>query len=131
MFGLGVAYDFAGSGVQNVVSSLVTRMVTNLQNHGWTIVMPSGSGATTFLIRPEELLMILQVAAYVNPAQFASAYVNERNLLASTLLIPVSVDIADHSSYFKFNLDYVSFCNLLRLENSNSPATRFCRFVSG
>jgi uncharacterized protein (TIGR03437 family) len=120
IFGLGVAYDYAGNSVQNAVSSLVTRMVANLQNHGWTIVMPNGSGATTFLTRPEELLMLLQVAAHVNPGQFAATYINERNLLAPALLIPVSVDIASNSSYFKFNLDYLSFYNLIRLEQGNT-----------
>ena len=120
MFGLGVAYDYAGNSVQNTVSSLVTRMVANLQNHAWTIVMPNGSGANTFLTRPEELLMLLQVAAHVNPGQFAATYINERNLLAPTLLIPVSVDTASNSSYFKFNLDYLSFYNLIRLEPANT-----------
>jgi hypothetical protein len=120
MFGLGVAYDYAVGGVRTAVSSVVTRMVTNLQNHGWTIVMPDGRGATTFLVRPEELRMVLQVAAHVNPAQFATTYINERNLLAPTLLIPVSVDIASNSSYFKFNLDYLSFYSLIRLDQANT-----------
>jgi len=119
IFGLAIAYDYAGSGVQSEVSTLVTRLVAFLMNHGWTIVMPDGRPVDTFLTRPEELLMLLQVAAHVNPAQFAAAYRSQQNALSPILLIPASVDISSNSSYFKFNLDYMSFYNLLRLENSN------------
>jgi uncharacterized protein (TIGR03437 family) len=120
IFGLGVAYDYGGSAVQSQVSNLVTRMVAFLMNHAWTIVMPDGSPIDTFLVRPEELLMLLQVAAHVNPTQFGAAYTSQRNALAATSVIPAAVDSASNSSYFKFNLDYLSFYHLLKLDNTNS-----------
>ncbi|MBV8846627.1 MAG: hypothetical protein JO307_27795 [Bryobacterales bacterium] len=131
MFGLAVAYDYAGNAVQTDVSALVTRLVAFLMNHGWTIVMPDGTSTDTFLIRPEELLMLLQVAAHVNPAQFAPAYSNQRSTLSPTLVIPASVDISNNSSYFKFNLDYMSFYNLMRLENMNSAYAAAYAIVRG
>jgi uncharacterized protein (TIGR03437 family) len=120
MFGLAVAYDYAGGAVsQSDIAALITRMVSSLMNKGWTIVMPNGSLVDTFLDRPEELLMLLAVASHANPAQFSSAYATERALLDLSLVIPISVDITNNGSYFKFNLDYMSFYNLLRLDSGS------------
>ena len=122
VFGLAAAYDYAAGAVpQSDVSALVTRMVAFLMNHAWTIVLPNGSPVDTFLVRPEELLMLLQVAAHVNPSQFSAAYSSQRVALAATLAIPATVDISSNSSYFKFNLDYMSFYNLIRLETNPNP----------
>ncbi|HEY7336317.1 MAG TPA: hypothetical protein VH639_15610 [Bryobacteraceae bacterium] len=122
IFGLAIAYDFAGGAVsQSDVAALVTRMVAFLMDHGWTIAMPNGTPTDSFLIRPEELLTLLQVAAHVNPSQFSLAYNSERATLAATVSIPAAVDVLSNSSYFKFNLDYLSFYNLIRLEPSSNP----------
>jgi uncharacterized protein (TIGR03437 family) len=122
MFGLAAAYDYAADAVaQSDISALVTRMVAFLMNHGWTIVMPNGSPVDSFLVRPEELLMLLQIAARVNPGQFSAAYNSQRAALAGTLAIPAAIDISSDSSYFKFNLDYMSFYNLIRLEGNSNP----------
>src|SRR5215471_16078161 len=131
MFGLGVAYDFAGAAFQNDIRALVTRLVAFLMNHSWTIVMPDGSSGDSFLLRPEELLMLLQVAAHVNPSQFAAPYASERNTLSLVLTLPVSVDVSGNSSYFKFNLDYMSFYNLIRLENGNAAYPASYAIVRG
>jgi len=57
--------------------------------------------------------MLLQVARHVNPS----------NTISGPFLVPpvnvgVLVDILDNSSYFKFNLDYLTFYNLIRLQNN-------------
>ena len=56
--------------------------------------------------------MLLQVARHVNPS----------NTISGPFLLPVDtgvlVDILSNSSYFKFNLDYMTFYNLVRLQNS-------------
>jgi len=36
-----------------------TRLIDFLSGHAWTVVMPNGSIATTFLARPEEILALL------------------------------------------------------------------------
>jgi uncharacterized protein (TIGR03437 family) len=122
MFGLAVAYDYASGAVaQSEISALVTRMVALLMNHAWTIVLPNGSPVDTFLVRPEELLMLLQIAAHVNPGQFLATYQSQSAALGATLAIPANIDISSNSSYFKFNLDYMSFYNLIRLEANPNP----------
>ena len=84
-------------------------------------MLPNGSPVDTFLVRPEELLMTLQIAAHVNPGQFSAAYQSQSAALGATLAIPAIIDISSNSSYFKFNLDYMSFYNLIRLEANPNP----------
>ncbi len=123
MFGLAVAYDFAGEAVpQSAVSALVTRMVSFLMNHGWTITLPDGSATDTFLIRPEEQLMLLEVAAHVNSSRFGTTYHLQEDALSALLALPVGVDTATNSSYFKFNLDYMAYYTLIRLNNGANAA---------
>lgn len=118
IFGLGVAYDMVNdSGVQASISQITTRLVQFLENNTWTIVMPNGSISTTFIARPDEILTMLQVGQHVNPSAFSTDYTVNKILLAAGVLAPVAVDAASDSSYFKFNLDYISFYNLIRLES--------------
>jgi uncharacterized protein (TIGR03437 family) len=119
IFGLGVAYDMVNdAGVQTSISQIATRLVQFLEGHAWTIVMPDGSISTTFVIRPDQILTLLQVGRHVNPGAFSTDYDINRILLAAGVLAPIAVDAASDSSYFKFNLDYISFYNLIRLESS-------------
>ncbi len=83
--------------------------------------MPDGTVSTTFLIRPDEMLALLQVGQHINPSQFSSVYSQQRALASESILIPVAVDILNDDSYFKFNLDYMTFFSLIRLD---SGATR-------
>ena len=82
--------------------------------------MPDGSISTTFLARPDEILTFLQVGRHVNSNEFSTSYDVQRVLLAAAVLAPIAVDVASDSSYFKFNLDYISFYNLIRLETSST-----------
>ena len=123
MFGLAVAYDLVNdAGVQSAAAKLITRMITFLQQHAWTVAMPDGSVSTTFVIRPDEMLTLLEIARHVNPNQFAATFDTESLLLTAGVLIPVGVDVSGNSSYFKFNLDYINFYNLIRLEGGSAPA---------
>jgi uncharacterized protein (TIGR03437 family) len=123
IFGLGVAYDMVNdSGVQSSISQIVTRLVQFLEGHAWTIVMPDGSVSTTFVIRPDQIMTLLQVGRHVNPNSFSTDYDINRILLAAGVLTAIGVDAASDSSYFKFNLDYISFYNLIRLESSSAKS---------
>lgn len=110
-FGLAAAYDLVNdAGVQSGVSDLVTRMTAFIANHTWT---PNGDISNTFLVRPEALQMIVQVARHVNPANQVSP-----PLFTPPVGIAVSVDVLSLSSYFKFNLDYMALYTLIRLEDN-------------
>jgi hypothetical protein len=116
-FGLSVAYDLLGAGAQPAIQALATRMLKFLTAHNWAIVMPDGSTSTTFVIRPDEELGLLQIGRQVNSPQFASAYQSLAAAVAGLASIPVAIDAADaRDSYFKFNLDAVNLFSLIRLE---------------
>jgi uncharacterized protein (TIGR03437 family) len=125
IFGLGVAYDMVDdSGVKSSISDLVTRLVRFLTGHNWSVEMPDGRVSTTFLVRPDEILALVQVARHVNSNQFSTYYDVQRILFGDTgsVLAPVGVDVASDDSYFKFNLDYINLYNLVRLESSSTKA---------
>jgi uncharacterized protein (TIGR03437 family) len=108
--------------VQSSISQLVTQLIDFLSSNDWFIVMPGQFvSTTTFVLRPDELLSLLQVAQHVNPSHFASAFANESDFLLDELSIPVGVDVAGGtSSYFKFNLDYISLYDLIRLDTNST-----------
>jgi uncharacterized protein (TIGR03437 family) len=126
IFGLGAAYDLIDDApTQASISALVTRLVGFLTGQFWSIVMPDGSITTTFLIRPDELLTLLEVANHVNPSKFSSAYSDEKFLLGDSVPLPIGVDITSDDSYFKFNLASMCFYNLLRLDGNGSYKTAY------
>ena len=111
-FGLGVAYDLVNDpDVRSGVSALVTRLIGFIAQHQWS---PNDDISNTFLVRPEELQMLLQVARHVNPS----------NTISGPLIVPpvnvgVEVDVQSNGSYFKFNLDYMTFYHLVQLQNTS------------
>ena len=118
IFGLAVAYDMvADSSVRSSISDLVTRLVDFVKGHNWNVVMPDGSFSTTFLLRPDQQLTFLQVGRHVNSGHFSTDYDIEKVLLSVTTPAPIGVDVQSNDSYFKFNLDYIDFYNLIRLES--------------
>jgi uncharacterized protein (TIGR03437 family) len=118
-FGLAVAYDMVNdTTVQSSISQIAYLLIGFLTGHDWSVVMPDGSISTTFLIRPDQILTLLQIGRHLNPGRFSTDYDIQRVLLLASVLAPVTVDIASDSSYFKFNLDYISYYNLIRLESS-------------
>ena len=110
-FGLGAAYDVVDDAtVKSGIADLTTRLIGFIAQHQWS---PNDDSSNTFLLRPDELLMLVQVARHVNPSNPISV---------PFLLLPVEagpvVDVQSNSSYFKFNLDYMTFYNLVRLQNN-------------
>ena len=111
-FGLGAAFDLVDdASVKSAISDLATRAIGFISRHQWS---PNDDIASTFVIRPEELQMLLQVARHVNPA----------NTVSGPFFVPpvdsaIDVDTESNSSYFKFNLDYMSLYNLVRLQNNS------------
>jgi len=123
MFGLGVAYDMVNdSGVQTSISQLVTRLVNFLTANGWSVIMPDGSASTSFILRVDQMASFLQVAAHVNPGQFSPPSLNVFS--TATLLAAIGVDVATNDSYFKFNLDFMNFYNLMRLDATGNSTYR-------
>ena len=110
-FGLGAAYDLVDdAGVKSDIADLATRLIGFISQHQWS---PNDDASNTFVLRPEELQMLVQVARHVNPS----------NSINGPSLLPVNTgakfDVVSNSSYFKFNLDYMSFYNLVRLQNNS------------
>jgi hypothetical protein len=69
-FGLGAAYDLVDdAGVKQRISNLATLLIGYISRHQWS---PNDDITSTFVIRPEELQMLLQVARHVNPANGVS-----------------------------------------------------------
>jgi hypothetical protein len=119
-FGLGAAYDLVDDGeVREQISALVTRLLNRLLGWNWNIVMPDGSVSTTFLIRPEQRLSFLQIGKRVNPQRFTDPYRFDSTALAVQTGLAITIDsLNDRTSYFKFNLNYITFYNLIRLETN-------------
>ena len=121
-FGLATAFDLVDDpSVKAGVSDLATRLIGFVAHHQWS---PNDDISNTFVVRPEELQMLLQVARHVNPS----------NNISGPFLVPpvdtaVRFDVGSNDSYFKFNLDYMSFYNLIRLQNNddNKNAYRIVR----
>jgi uncharacterized protein (TIGR03437 family) len=110
-FGLGAAYDLVDdAGVKSDIADLTTRLIGFIAQHQWS---PNDDVSNTFVVRPEELQMLVQVARHVNPTNS----INGPSLLP--VYAGVAVDVQSNSSYFKFNLDYMSFYNLVRLQNNS------------
>ncbi|HEY6390896.1 MAG TPA: hypothetical protein VIX89_06440 [Bryobacteraceae bacterium] len=111
-FGLGAAFDLVDdAGVKAGIGDLATRLIGFVARHQWS---PNDDSSNTFLLRPEELQMMLQVARHVNPSN---------NISGPFFVLPVDsavhFDVESNDSYFKFNLDYMSFYNLVRLQNND------------
>lgn len=110
-FGLAAAFDLVDDAtVKSSISNLVTLLVGFVAHHDWS---PNDDISNTFVVRPEELQMLLQVAGHVNPS-----YPTRGPLLELPMDAAVSFDVLSNDSYYKFNLDYMSFYHLLRLDNS-------------
>jgi len=126
-FGLGLAYDLVENAeVRDEISSLVTRLLDFLLDHGWNVVMPNGEISTTFAGHPDQRLSFLIVGRQVNSRRFSTDYSVHRFFNYSTVGTGVLFDLLDdHTSYFKFNLDTINLFNLIRLEGSSFYRNRY------
>jgi uncharacterized protein (TIGR03437 family) len=121
-FGLGAAYDLVDDAtVKAGIGDLAERLSGFVARHQWS---PNDDISNTFLLRPEELQMLIQVTRHVNPASTIS-----RPFLVPPVNAGVLVDILSNSSYFKFNLDFMTFYNLVRLQanDDNKAAYKIVR----
>ena len=125
--GLAVAYDFvADDAVRAQAAALVTRLLDYLIAHEWSVQMPDGSYSTTFLGRPDQELALLQIGRHVNPAKYEVVYTAFATANAAAVVTPITAECSDtYGSYYKFNLDYATFFDLVRLEPAGSPYRTF------
>jgi len=121
-FGLGAAWEMIGDpGVRSVISDLVTRMLNRLLDDNWAVIMPDGSVSTVFWLRPDQKLSLLAIGARINPDRFSSKYRWSRFFEGSLTATPVLPELADlHGSYFKFNLDVLTFYHLVKWEGNRT-----------
>jgi uncharacterized protein (TIGR03437 family) len=111
-FGLCAANDLVDdASVKSIASDLATRLVGYISRHQWS---PNNDLSSTFLLRPEELQMLLQVTRHINPSDTVSG-----PFFVPPVSWAVSVDTLSIGSYYKFNLDYMTFYNLVRLQNND------------
>lgn len=112
-FGLTVVWNVVeDAAIQNQVRTLVTRAMDRLLARNWSIVLPDKI-STTFLLRPDQQLMLAKLARRVNPDKYNGLYA-DLSKGAIGMVIPITIDVQDeHSSYFKFNLAYDTFYGLL------------------
>ena len=53
-FGLAAAFDLVDdAGVRSSIKTVATLLLDYLRGHGWSVIMPDGSVATTFLLRAD------------------------------------------------------------------------------
>jgi hypothetical protein len=123
MFGLSVAYEMLDDPeARAFIRTDVTRILNNLLSHNWNVVMPDGKISTTFLQRSDQQLSFLQVGRRINPQAFDWTYKVYRTFYSFWVFSPILFDNADdHNHYFKFNINYINFYNLVRLEENSSP----------
>jgi len=121
-FGLDVTYDMvADQTVRNWCSYLITRLLQNLLDNVWNVVLPDGTVSTSFLIRPDEQLSLLLIGKHVNGGAFEGEYSALSNAISPTVTVPIGVDCLDQtSSYYKFNLDYLTMYTLKRMGSGYS-----------
>ncbi|HLK19212.1 MAG TPA: hypothetical protein VKT81_09655, partial [Bryobacteraceae bacterium] len=110
-FGLGATYDLVDdASVKSGIASVTTLLLGFIAHHSWS---PNDDIDNTFELRPEELKMLLQVQHHVDPS-----HAIDGPLLTLPIDTAVNFDTGSNSSYFKFNLDYMTFYNLIRIENN-------------
>lgn len=112
-FGLSVAYDHLQEEERETIRDIATRLLRRLLSNRWSVFN------TTFLLRPDQQLALLQIGRQVNPEEFRTAYEDLRRR-AIAIGLPISLEAWDeHGSYFKFNLDAIALYSLLRLEEES------------
>ena len=126
-FGMAVAWDLVDEiHVRGDVGYLMDRLLSTLDKNGWTVVMPDGSSSTSFSIRPDQQLTLLQIGRHINPNWFASKYSNSATFKFFLVPVPIGVEVLDvDSSYFKFNLDTINLFSLIRWENNDLRRTTY------
>lgn len=99
--------------VRGAVRSLTVRMLDHLESRAWTVVMPDGGISTTFAGRADQRLMMLKLGRRVD-GKYDSTYRWQSTLLSAGTNANVGIEVLDpYGTYFKFNLDHITFYGLL------------------
>jgi uncharacterized protein (TIGR03437 family) len=115
MFGLAAAYDLVNDpDVKSSVGALAARIAGYVSGHNWT---PNNDIGNTFLDRPEELQNLLDVTRHVDPGNGISGPFFNPIPFDAGVLVDVN---GGNGSYFKFNLDYMTFYTLVRYNPNSS-----------
>lgn len=129
-FGVAAAYDLIDNqDVKNICRAIVTRLTDYLIAKNWILYNPDASRPVeTFVGRFDQMLSILQIAKHINPDRFAAKYESTRKWWGWAVSIPVSLEAKEvASSYYKFNLDYGYFYNLIRLEGNEKIRAEYLK----
>lgn len=118
-FGLSVAWEHVPE-LRPALRPLATRLIERLIESGWNVSMPDEKISTVFWHRPDQVLAILQTGRQVNPDRFGRVYEETRSRSAGLNLVMEIETVDVHDSYFKFNLNAITWFNLLRLEEADS-----------
>jgi hypothetical protein len=113
-FGLTAAWDMVDDPrVREAVPWLAVRMLRKVQGDAWLVRDPGGI-STTFLGRADQRLMMLKLGRRVDPDHFTNNYRIQANLVSAESIVSVGIDaISPYDSYFKFNLDHITYYGLL------------------
>lgn len=122
-FGLNAAWELVPDPeVQTRVALLVAEMLSYLLDRGWFVTMPDGRTSTVFLGRADQQLSLLKVGSRVYNDGFGETYRNAANASSFLVSLPIALEVRElHDSYFKFNLAYAHFWNLLGTGDDADP----------
>jgi hypothetical protein len=128
-FGLAVAYDMVDDAdIRATIKGEVTLLLDFLLDHNWAVVMPTGEISTVFWGRDDQQISFLQVGKHINPEKYADLYRERRGAAAVSMSLPITLESLDeNSSYFKFNIDYITLYNLIRLEETAKFHKRYLK----
>lgn len=100
--------------IRAIIRWLAVRGANSLLKRNWILRDPNGSITTTFWGRAEQQLMILKLVRRLDEDHFTGNYRSMSWTLAPETIVPISLEVqAPYTSYFKFNLDYLSMYGLL------------------
>lgn len=100
--------------IRAIIRWLAVRGANALLKRNWILRDPNGSITTTFWGRAEQQLMILKLVRRLDEDHFTGNYRSMSWTLAPETIVPISLEVqAPYTSYFKFNLDYLSMYGLL------------------
>jgi hypothetical protein len=91
-FGLGVAFDMVDDeNVRFRISAVATRLLDFLIRNGWNVRLPDGGISTSFLLRPDQQLTLLQIGRRLNPERFSTTYWVYRFFKAVSVVITILI----------------------------------------
>lgn len=114
-FGLTAAWNLVDHPeIRAITRWLAVRGANALLKRNWILRDPNGSITTTFWGRADQQLAILKLVRRLDGDHFTGNYRSMSFTLAPEAIVPIALEVTDpYSSYFKFNLDYITMYGLL------------------